>query len=117
MSDDRTAQNPRLVAVEAELASDRGEIFDPSSLRAHEVHTLGRSENVQLLIMQAERKIQSPRRRSLMGMNLSFAWILRLFTFGRWKPHESPQRDYTYEFDPKTGGQRRIYVVEDRKHA
>lgn len=114
MSESDKAQDPKLVAVETQLASDRGEVYDPASDSYHLVHTLRKERDVDSIISAAVVKAKKgPQPQSVLDRKISFDWAKRLLTFGLWKPATEAKRDYTYEFDPKTGGERRVYIVRD----
>lgn len=110
MLNDKGVKHPKLAAVEAELASDRGEVYDPASDSYHEVHTLAREGDVGSIISAAVTKAESgSKKKSLLRADLSLGSILKLFKSKR----KELKKDYTYEFDPRTGGERQVYVVRD----
>jgi len=114
MPEDKPTRDPKLVAVEAELASDRGEITDPTTERFHEVVTLGKPEDdLGHLIADAEDIAEGKSEKKAWRSKPRFGWLKKLFAFGPWKPKPEPKKDYKLEFDPKTGGERRVYMVRD----
>ncbi len=114
MAEEKAVKDPKLAAVEAELASDRGEVYDPATDAYHEIHTLAREGDVGSIISAAVHKADVlGKKKSAFHARLSLAWLKRLLSFGLWKPKKELKKDYTYEFDPRTGGERRVYVVRD----
>lgn len=102
--------DPKLAAVQAELANDRGEVPQAEEYKWTKVHSLdGRKADVRSLIASAEsRMVEKSRPKSILSRNLSLAaFFRRLFA------PKQKQRDYSLEFDPKTGGSRRVYIVSD----
>jgi hypothetical protein len=94
----------KLAAIDAELASDRGEIYDPASnapKKERVILGMGR-QNVKSIIDDAEAFVER-KEASKKGFSLK-----ALFGGG---PKERA-KDYTLEFDPITGGSRRRYVIE-----
>jgi len=109
--------DPRLAAVEAELSKDRGELADPDAYHEAETQNIGvRHEDLGSLIAKAA-QVEKDHERQRSGLNTRLSWqlILRILSFGLWKPKREPRKDYTIEYDPKTGGYHRVYVVRDGK--
>jgi hypothetical protein len=115
-SDSPSKHDPRLAAVEAELSSDRGEIPDPEVYRQPDVQYIpSMTEDFGALIASASAAEKMHGRRKRKRLRFSWELVLRILTLGIWRPKAPPPKDYTYEFDPKTGGQRRVYLVDDGK--
>ena len=100
----------QLAAEQGTLASGRNQIYVPKSGRRQET-AFEQNLDIKAVISQANGRETKRARAETRRSRPLWERVLNTISFGWFKLGTESKKDYTYEFDPKTGGQRRVYKL------